>query len=104
MRYIQRSPRACMQPVTEHPGNQTQQIQADGLTIAAIGMIAHMLANVLHEGVGRGGACLLSGGKALVISTVHMECSAETRLVMAGGTLMNFIAGALFFALGRATA
>jgi hypothetical protein len=33
-----------------------------------------------------------------------MECSAETRLVMAGGTLMNVAAGALCFALGRVIA
>lgn len=46
----------------------------------------------------------MAGGKVLVISTVHMECSAETRLVMAGGTLMNVAAGALCFALGRVTA
>ena len=37
----------------------------------------------------------------LVISTVHMECSAETRLVLAGGTLMNMAAGALCLVLGR---
>jgi hypothetical protein len=33
-----------------------------------------------------------------------MECRGETRLVMAGGTLMNVVAGALCFALGRCTA
>jgi hypothetical protein len=43
------------------------------------------------------------GGKPVVISTVHMECSADSRLVMAGGTMMNVAAAALFFALGRIT-
>jgi len=60
-----------------------------------------MLGNVLHEGAGHGGACLLSGAPPLVLSSVHFECSVDTRLVMAGGTLANFIAGALFFFLGR---
>ncbi len=76
----------------------------DALTVTGIAIIAYILASVLHEGAGHGGACLLSGGKVLVISTVAMECSAETRLVMAGGTLMNTAAGALCFALGRVTA
>jgi hypothetical protein len=93
-----------MQPQTRHAAIETEPIPADALTIAGIAILAYILASVLHEGVGHGGACLLSGGKVSVISTVHMECTAETRLVMAGGTLMNVIAGALFFALGRVTA
>jgi hypothetical protein len=79
-----------------------QPVAADGLTIAAIGIAVYVLANVLHEGVGHAGACLLTGGKALVVSTVHMECSADNRLVAAGGTLMNFAAALLFFLLGWA--
>jgi hypothetical protein len=58
---------------------------------------------MLHEGAGHGGACILSGGQPLVISTVHMECSVDTRLVDAGGTLANFVAAALFFAAARFT-
>ena len=49
---------------------------AQGSTVAGIAVTAYILASVLHEGVGHGGACLLAGGKVLVISTVHMECSA----------------------------
>jgi hypothetical protein len=75
----------------------------DALTVGAIGILAYMLGNVLHEGAGHGGACLLVGAKPLVISSVHFECSSDTRLVDAGGTLVNLIAGALFFALGRLT-
>lgn len=83
--------------------NETAPISADALTIAAIATISYILTNVLHEAAGHGGACLLGGGKVLAISTVDMECSPETRLVMAGGTLMNVVAGALCFALGRVT-
>jgi hypothetical protein len=93
-----------MQPRTKHVAIETEPIPADALTIAGIAIIAYILASVLHEGAGHGVACLLTGGKVLVISTVHMECSAETRLVMAGGTLMNVAAGALCFGLGRVTA
>jgi hypothetical protein len=75
--------------------------RSDALTIASIAAVAYMLGNILHEGLGHGGACLLSGGRPLVLSSVHFECSADTRLVMAGGTLVNLLAGALFFILGR---
>jgi len=74
---------------------------ADGFTLAAIGIVAYALASVLHEGVGHGGACLISGRTPLAVSTVYMECSADTRLVIAGGTLINFGAAAVFFALAR---
>jgi hypothetical protein len=93
-----------MQPQTTYVAIETEPFSADALTIAGIAMIAYIVGNVLHEGAGHGGACLVDGGKFLVISTVNMECSAETRLVMAGGTLMNVAAGALCFALGRITA
>jgi len=76
---------------------------ADPLTVGAIAILAYMLGNVLHEGLGHGGACVLAGAKPLVISTVHFECSQEGRLVMAGGTLVNFLAGGVFFVLGRLT-
>jgi len=62
-----------------------------------------MLGNVLHEAIGHGGACLLTGAKPLVLSSVHFECSFENRLVMAGGTLVNLFAGAVFLVLGRST-
>jgi len=73
----------------------------DTYTVASISILAYMLVNLLHEGAGHGGACVLSGGTPLVLSSVHFECSVENRLVMAGGTIANFIAAALFFFLGR---
>ncbi len=75
--------------------------RCDVLTVASVAALAYMLGSTLHEGLGHGGACLLSGGRPLVLSSVHFECSADTRLVMAGGTLVNLLAGALFFVLGR---
>lgn len=78
-----------------------ERTSADLPTIVAIGLIAYIIADVLHEALGHGGACLASGGKPLVLSTVHFECSHDTRLVMAGGTLVNLAAGSLFWALLR---
>jgi hypothetical protein len=82
---------------------EPETLPADALTLAGIGMIAYMLTTMLHEGLGHGGACVIVGAKPLVVSTVHMECSADTPLVVAGGTLVNLAAGAIFFALGRLT-
>src|SRR5580658_9048684 len=87
-----------MQPDTEQA-----PVRSDALTIAGSAIIAYILASVLHEGFGHAGACLATGGKAIMVSTVAMECSADNRLVIAGGTLVNVAAGALFLALGRMT-
>lgn len=90
-----------MQPTTAQ--SRPEAAPNDAHTLAAIGIVSYVLATMLHEGVGHGGACLLSGGRLLVVSTVHVECSADTRLVMAGGTLVNFVAAALYFLLAHQT-
>jgi hypothetical protein len=70
-------------------------------TLVAIAVVAYGLANVAHEGVGHGGACLLAGGKPLVLSSVHFECDEAVlseggrRLLAAGGTLANLVLGTL---------
>jgi hypothetical protein len=92
-----------MEPPTKPETTINTVAIVDPLTVGAIAVLAYMLGNVLHEGLGHGGACVLAGAKPLVISSVHFECSVEGRLVMAGGTLVNFLAGAAFFVLGRLT-
>jgi hypothetical protein len=92
-----------VQTATKQEGVIDTVAPLDALTVGAIGILAYMLGNVLHEGAGHGGACLLVGAKPLVLSSVHFECSLDSRLVMAGGTLVNLLAGAVFFALGRCT-
>ena len=73
----------------------------DTLTLIAIAAVVYVLATLIHEGLGHGGACVLVGGKPLVLSSVHFECDDSgigrngTRLVAAGGTLANFVAGLL---------
>ena len=73
----------------------------DTLTVIAISIIASAITDILHEAVGHGGACVLTGGHPLAVSTVHFECSADTRLIAAGGTVVNLIAGAIFLAIAR---
>jgi hypothetical protein len=92
-----------MEAATKAETTINTDAMADPFTVGAIAILAYMLGNVLHEGLGHGGTCLLAGAKPLVLSSVHFECSVEGRLVMAGGTLVNFLAGGVFFVLGRLT-
>jgi hypothetical protein len=71
-------------------------------TIAAIAISAAVITDVIHEGIGHGGMCVATGGRPLALSTVHFECSADTRLVAAGGTLANLIFGVVFWGAARA--
>ena len=49
------------------------------------------------------GACILTGQTPISLSAVSMECSHDSQFVLAGGTVANFLASALFFLLGRRT-
>jgi hypothetical protein len=76
----------------------------DTLTICAISALAAMLGNVLHEGVGHALVALLTGTGTGTLSTVAWSSAHDTRLVAAGGTLVNIAAGiALWVVLRRAT-
>jgi hypothetical protein len=73
----------------------------DTLTIIAISLLSAALVDVLHEALGHGGACVLSGAQPLVLSTVHFECSIDSRWIAAGGTVVNLIVGTVCWVLLR---
>lgn len=73
----------------------------DALTVIAISVVAAAVVDVMHELVGHGGACVLSGAQPLVVSTVHFECSVDSRMISAGGTIVNLIAGVICWLLAR---
>jgi len=76
----------------------------DGLTVCAISMLAAMSADVLHEAVGHGLLALLTGARSGVLSTVAWSSEFDSRLVAAGGTLVNLVAAVVFWlALRKAT-
>ena len=66
-----------------NPPRSLESTKPDLLTIAAIAIVATMIADFIHEGLGHGGMCIATGGHPLALSTVHFECSAEPRLVAA---------------------
>jgi hypothetical protein len=79
-------------------------IDDDSVTVCAIGALAAIVSNVLHEGVGHAALALLTGARSGVLSTVAWSSAHDTRLVVAGGTLVNLVAGFAFWAaLRRAT-
>ncbi len=67
------------------------------LTIIAISIVAGILTNILHEGVGHGLTALLTGAKSGVLTTVAWSSASDTRLVAAGGTLVNLAAALVFW-------
>ncbi len=72
-------------------------------TIVAISVVALMLSTMLHEGLGHGAVALLTGASSGTLSTVAWSSTFDSRLVAAGGTIVNLIAGfAVWLALGAA--
>ena len=85
------------------PSERPTATADDALTICAISVVAGILTNVLHEGVGHGVTALLSGAKSGVLTTVAWSSAFDSRLVQAGGTLINLAAALLFWLLLRST-
>ena len=74
----------------------------DVVTVVAIGALAAILSNVLHEGMGHAMTALVTGAQSGVVSTVAWSSVYDSRLVEAGGTLANLLAGLLFWIALRA--
>lgn len=80
------------------------QANDDVLTVCAISLLAEILANVLHEGLGHAATALLTGARSGVLTTVAWSSDFDSRLVAAGGTLANLGAALVFWiALRSAT-
>jgi len=90
-----------MPDVTTSPATsqREREIQTpdDALTIIAISLVAGILTNILHEGVGHGLTALLTGADSGVLTTVAWSSVYDSRLVEAGGTLANLVAGLIFW-------
>jgi len=68
----------------------------DLLTIAAITIAATVIADFIHEGLGHGGMCVATGGRAAGALHGDLRMQRGTRSGGGGGTLANLIFGALF--------
>ena len=74
----------------------------DTLTIGCISVVAGIVCNVLHEGMGHGLTALLSGATSGVLTTVAWSSAFDSRLVEASGTLVNLAAALVFWLALRA--
>src|SRR5215471_2229113 len=89
------------------PPSPPERSWLDPWTVGAIAVVAYALSNVVHEGLGHGGACLLVGGHPRQLTAVFFDGDLEGlpasagRWVAAGGSLANLVAAALAWAALR---
>lgn len=74
----------------------------DVATICAISILATMLSTMLHEGLGHAAVAIATLHASGTLTTVAWSSAYDSRLVLAGGTLVNLIAGGVFWLLLRA--
>lgn len=70
-------------------------------TVAAIGLLAYVSADVAHHVLGHGGACWALGGQIEFLSSVLVECSCKSAAVDLAGPLANLLLGAGALAVAR---
>ena len=64
-------------------------------TLMAIGVLAYVGSMLLHEVVGHGGLCILTGGHVTLLNPLGMRCSVIAPAMVAAGPLANLIGGLL---------
>lgn len=85
----------------ENTGVPAKDPQFNVLTLAAIGALACIAADMVHEAAGHGIASWLVGDRILLLSTVALQNSDPNRLVSGAGTAANLIIGAISLLLLR---
>lgn len=83
----------------------TSQKHPDLLTLAGVSATAYAISNIVHEGLGHGGACLLVGCKPLRLTSLFFEgdrtglSDIASRIIPAGGSIANLVAASLALGL-----
>ncbi len=78
-------------------------------TILAVGMVVYLVKNVLHEGLGHGGTCVLVGCEPEGLSSAWFLGESDhlsawpRRAIKAGGTVANLVLAVALLAVWRAT-
>jgi hypothetical protein len=86
----------------ETVGAAVLPVRKDDLwTLVAIGVLAYMIPNVLHEGLGHGGVAWLYGAHRITVTSTYMEAGFDNRWILAAGTLVNLAFGLLGVAVLR---
>lgn len=75
----------------------------DAATICAISIIAIILSTMLHEGLGHATAAIVTLHASGTLTSLAWSSAQDSRLVAAGGTIVNLIAALVFWLLLRAS-
>ena len=73
----------------------------DWVTVASLAVVAYAISNVVHEGLGHGGACLAVGCTPQLLTSMAFEGDTASlpasagRIIAAGGTLANLVLAAV---------
>ena len=78
---------------TENAGAPAKDSQLNALTLAAVGALACVAADMVHEAVGHGTVSWLMADPILSLSTVAIQTAHPSRLVSAAGTTANLLVG-----------
>jgi hypothetical protein len=60
-----------------------------------LGMLAFVCACVAHEAIGHGGACLATGGRIVLLTSVYARCAPGAPVIDAAGPFMNLAVAAI---------
>jgi hypothetical protein len=69
----------------------------DKPTIISIAILACVLQDILHEGLGHGVTAWLSGSHKITMSTIALQSDIDTPWISANGTLVNLAAAAVLW-------
>lgn len=64
---------------------------------ATVGVLAYIVADVIHEVIGHGGTCLLFGNKITLLTSVYFKSTPGNVIVDIGGPIANLIFTVLTF-------
>jgi hypothetical protein len=78
-----------------------EDTRLNAFTLAAIGALACIAADMVHEALGHGSASLLMSDPILSLSTVAIQNAGPSRIVAAAGTAANLTVGILSMLLLR---
>ena len=62
-------------------------------TLASLGLLAYVLADIVHHALGHGVACLAVGGRIVSLSAIFVDCTRRGPMIDGAGPLANLVAG-----------
>ena len=70
-------------------------------TLIAIAFTGYCIADIAHEMLGHGGACLASGGRVVLVDTTFADCTIRSRWIDGAGPVLGIIVALLAWIAAR---